>query len=143
MAINKNKEWDGERCRPITTKHTTGTLGGGPAAAYGTQEDVLDLPITRIPEHRLIVSVWQFKWWERVKLLFHGKITLSVHTETTHPPISLTPGDWIQGCINAAEKKERTKEHGVRRCAHCGRKLGRDQTRTCEHCEDCGISAAV
>jgi len=73
--------------KPIKFDEANGTLGGGPAATYGTDDDVADLPVHR--DGAQIVSCWKPSWGERMRLLFGGRIWLRVLARTTHAPVSV------------------------------------------------------
>ena len=59
-------------------------LRGGPADKYGTADDVADLPIWR-GEGR-VISCWRLSFWERMIVLFRGRVWLHV-AGSTHPPV--------------------------------------------------------
>ncbi len=73
--------------RPIPFSESNGTLGGGPAAKYGTADDVVDLPVFR--GGGVIVSCWQLSWRDRLSLLWRGRVWLSVLAPRTHAPVRL------------------------------------------------------
>lgn len=78
---------------PVKKWHTNSVLKGW--GVEGEVNFVDDLPVTVFMSSGNVASVWSVKsFWERVKFLFHGEITIVI-TGTTHPPISLSCGDVI------------------------------------------------
>ena len=73
--------------KPIRFPEANGTLGGGPAEAYGTEDDVVDLPVHR--GSGMVISCWRLSLWERVKLLASGRVWLLVLARSTHAPVKL------------------------------------------------------
>jgi hypothetical protein len=73
--------------KPTLFPESNGTLGGGPAAKYGTEDDVVDLPVHR--DGQQIISCWRLSWRERVQLLVTGRVWLLVFSGSTHPPVSV------------------------------------------------------
>jgi hypothetical protein len=74
--------------KPIQFPEQNGTLGGGPGANFGTTEQVLDLPVHRNGAE--VISCWSLSLWERIKLLFRGRLWLLALAPRTHVPIALT-----------------------------------------------------
>ena len=72
---------------PINFKGSNGTLTGGPAVAYGTDDAVGDLHIRR--DGYTISSRWRPTLRERLMLLFCGTVELTVLSRDTHPPVKL------------------------------------------------------
>lgn len=70
--------------RPFAFKLVNDVLLGGPAEKYGTEVDVLDLPICRLEGS--VVSCWRPTLRERISILVFGRVWLHSHSET-HPPI--------------------------------------------------------
>ena len=62
-----------------------------------TEEECGSLWIYR--ENGQCISCWRIPFWQRVKLLFHGNIWLSVFSGETQPPV------WL-GCMKTIFKKE-------------------------------------
>ena len=77
--------------KPITFKETNGTLFGGPANAYATEQDVSDLPVWRAEEdlHPRVVSCWKMNLKERFSALFFGRVWLQVAVRNSHPPVGM------------------------------------------------------
>lgn len=63
------------------------TLGGGPAAQYGTADDVTDLPVYRFGGQ--IISCWKLSPLERAVVLVTGRVWLRVLADRTHFPVSV------------------------------------------------------
>jgi len=83
----KNKEWINpkEELTPIVTRHTTNSnkAPGDFKSKYGTCNS---LPTwTDGSQH---ISTWKLSLWSRVKILFTGKLWLSILSKS-HPPVSL------------------------------------------------------
>lgn len=74
--------------KPAPFPESNGTLGGGPAAKYGSEDDVSDLPVHR--DGQQIVSCWRLSWTDRFRLLFTGRVWLLVLGRQTHAPVSVT-----------------------------------------------------
>lgn len=74
--------------KPTTFPESNGTLGGGPAATYGTEDDVIDLPVHR--NGAQIISCWRLSWLDRLRALFTGRVWLHVLTQRTHAPVCLS-----------------------------------------------------
>lgn len=72
--------------RPVPFPESNGTLSGGPAAVYGTADDVADLPVCR--EHSTVISCWKLSLRERLGLLFSGRVWLLV-LGNNHAPVKL------------------------------------------------------
>jgi hypothetical protein len=75
---------------PIKFKQQNGTLGGGPASAYGTEDDVIDLPVYR--GAGMVISCWRLSFWGRLRLVFTGNVWLSV-LGGSHAPVRLDVAD--------------------------------------------------
>ena len=65
--------------KPILFKEANGTLLG--------KGDVQDLPVFR--DGKQVISCWRIPFWQRITLLWKGRVWLYVRGET-HPPV------WIQ-----------------------------------------------
>jgi len=48
-------------------------------------------PLPVWTDGRRCVSCWSLSWRERLRLLFHGRIWLSVLSGGSQPPVALTP----------------------------------------------------
>jgi hypothetical protein len=68
--------------KPIQTESTNGTL----AAAKGTEDYVIPLPITRTED--MVSSCWKMSWRERITALITGRVWCDC-LGWTHPPIRL------------------------------------------------------
>jgi hypothetical protein len=86
---------------PIAFSESNGTLSGGPAARYGTADDVLDLSVCRVDGQ--IISCWRLSWRERVEALLFGRVWLHVWSERTHAPVGLQAKRNIFTAAPAAE----------------------------------------
>ncbi len=73
--------------KPILFPEANGTLSGGPAAEYGTDDDVIDLPVHRTDDQ--IISCWRLSWRERLVILLGGCVWLHVLARRTHAPVTL------------------------------------------------------
>ncbi len=73
--------------KPQSFPESNANLGGGPAARYGTQDDVMDLPVHRSADQ--IISCWRLSWADRLRALVHGRVWLHVLTMRSHPPVKL------------------------------------------------------
>lgn len=71
---------------PVAFEQSNGTLGGGPAAVYGTEDDVRDLPVHRGSGQ--VISCWRLSFWERLRVLVTGRVWLLV-LGTNHAPVKL------------------------------------------------------
>lgn len=71
--------------KPSSFPEANGTLSGGPAADYGTTDDVVDLPVHRGGGQ--IISCWRLSWRDRLRVLVGGRVWLHVLTRRTHPPV--------------------------------------------------------
>lgn len=71
---------------PVTFNQANGSLTGGPAAEWGTHEDVGDLPVYR--DANEIISCWRPSFGERLVLLFRPRLWLRV-LGGSHPPVSI------------------------------------------------------
>lgn len=71
--------------KPSSFYEANGTLSGGPAASYGTDDDVIDLPVHRADGQ--IISCWRLSWRDRLRALIGGRVWLHVLARTTHPPV--------------------------------------------------------
>jgi len=71
--------------KPTPFPESNGTLSGGPAVNYGTEDDVVDLPVHR--GNGQIISCWRLSWRDRLRLLVGGRVWLHVLTERTHAPV--------------------------------------------------------
>ena len=67
---------------PITFDEANNIL----KAAPGTEDEVEDLPIYYGDTD--IISCWSATWWERLQILFTGRVWFWIMGET-HPPVSL------------------------------------------------------
>lgn len=72
---------------PTTFPEQNFVLKGGPAADFGTEHDVLDLPTYR--GDNVQISRWRLTWRERLQALFNGHVWLHVVTPGAHPPIGV------------------------------------------------------
>lgn len=72
--------------KPTLFKGANGTLSGGPASHYGTDDDVIDLPVYR--GQGSVLSCWQLSWLERFRVLWSGRVWLWV-LGRTHAPVSM------------------------------------------------------
>jgi hypothetical protein len=72
---------------PTDFPEATGTLGGGPAAKYGTSDDVADLPVCR--SGGVVISCWALSWRDRLRVLVTGRVWLCVLGDN-HAPVKLT-----------------------------------------------------
>lgn len=72
--------------KPKQFREANGTLLGGPAAQYGTDKDVEDLPVYRGAGET--ISCWSASLWERLRILITGKVYLRIAAQT-HPPVSV------------------------------------------------------
>ncbi len=73
--------------KPASFPESNGTLSGGPAASYGTEDDVSDLPVHRADGQ--IISCWRLSWRDRLRLLFGGRVWLHVLARQTHAPVKV------------------------------------------------------
>lgn len=73
--------------KPVNFPQSNSTLGGGPAAKYGTADDVADLPVCRLDG--VVTSCWYLPWRDRLRVLLTGRVWLCVLGET-HAPVKLT-----------------------------------------------------
>ncbi len=73
--------------RPAEFDQSNGTLGGGPALRYGTEDDVADLEVYRGGGG--IISAWRPGIAERLRILFGGRVWLCVWTPATHAAVSV------------------------------------------------------
>ncbi len=71
---------------PVAFEQANGTLTGGPAESFGTEDDVADLPVFR--DESETISCWKASWKERVQVLVSGRVWLRSHSQT-HPPVSV------------------------------------------------------
>ena len=76
--------------KPVNFKQSNGSLLGGPKETYDTELDVGDLPVCRTGNE--VISCWELTWKERLIVLFLGQVWLRVHTQESHPPLSLDVG---------------------------------------------------
>jgi hypothetical protein len=96
--------------KPSSFPESNGTLGGGPAARYGTEDDVGDLPVHCGSGQ--IISCWRLSWRERVRLLVSGRIWLHVLAERTHAPVLLaTESPFEPPTITKAGQVPARKKH--------------------------------
>lgn len=72
--------------RPEVFPEATGTLSGGPAVLFATDQDVKDLPVYRGGGQ--VISCWRLAWRERLRLLFTGKVWLRI-LGSNHAPVSV------------------------------------------------------
>jgi hypothetical protein len=79
--------------KPTQFPESNGTLSGGPAASYGTEDDVADLPVHRGVGQ--IISCWRLSWLDRLRVLITGRVWLHVLTQRTHAPVLVaTESPW-------------------------------------------------
>jgi hypothetical protein len=71
--------------KPTAFPESNGTLSGGPAVAYGTEDDVSDLPVHRGAGQ--IISCWRPSWRDRLRVLVGGRVWLHVLAPRTHAPV--------------------------------------------------------
>lgn len=88
--------------RPVQFPEANGRLSGGPAEAYGTADDVVDLPVCRTGNQfgDQIISCWRLTWRDRLRVLVSGKVWLRVLARSTHAPVAVDakcPFDRIVG----------------------------------------------
>ncbi len=72
--------------KPTTFPQQNGTLGGGPAARYGTDDDVADLPVHRGAGQ--VISCWQLSWRDLFTVLRHRRIWF-IALGNNHAPVCL------------------------------------------------------
>jgi hypothetical protein len=89
--------------KPTNFPESNGTLSGGPAADYGTEDDVVDLPVHR--DGQQIISCWRLSWRERFRLLVTGRVWLLVLTGRTHAPVCLAVEPPFQQAQADAEER--------------------------------------
>ena len=77
--------------KPTKVKNCNGTLGGGPAKDFGTEDDVGDLAVCRTEKE--IISEWRASWSERIRILCSGRVWLRVIATDTHSPVVLEGQD--------------------------------------------------
>ena len=73
---------------PIDFKQSNGTLAGGPAEKFGTDEEVVGLAVYRGGGE--IISCWKPSLMERMGLLLGRPVWLRVLADSTHSPVSLS-----------------------------------------------------
>jgi hypothetical protein len=73
--------------KPIVFTEANGTLLGGPAERYGTDDAVGDLPVYRGAGQ--VISCWKMNWRERLRCMLHGEVWLRVAAQKTHSPVSI------------------------------------------------------
>lgn len=73
--------------KPTREKHSNGTLTGGPATDFKTEEDVADLSVCRTGGE--IISKWKASWPDRLRILWSGSVWLRVSAASTHPPVCI------------------------------------------------------
>jgi len=85
LMLNPTKEW-----------HSNASLSGREF------QNVSDLPITRLGDPGIggaqwqgVLSVWKVPFWRRFLFLFDGRVNF-VCMSTTHPPVSITVGDYFE-----------------------------------------------
>lgn len=74
--------------KPTDFPESNGTLSGGPAAKYETEDDVPDLHVHRTGQE--VISCWALSWRDRLRLLFRPRIYLHVLAPITHAPVKVT-----------------------------------------------------
>ncbi len=74
--------------RPVVFQEANGTLGGGPGAVFGTEDEVVGLPVHRSGDQ--VISCWRLTWRERFRLILGGHVWLHILTSRTHPPVVVT-----------------------------------------------------
>lgn len=79
---------------PIEFPEQNGTLGGGPAARYGTVDAVRDLPVHRGSGQ--VISCWRLTWIDLLRLLFTRRVWLRV-LGSNHAPVSLSAESPFEG----------------------------------------------
>ena len=89
--------------KPIRFREVNGTLLGGPAAKYETEEDVGDLLVCRTGKE--IISKWRCSWKERLSVLWTGCVYLRVAATETHAPV----------CVEGTEVFEKDRRVPYRR----------------------------
>lgn len=72
--------------RPVDFEQANGTLTGGPAESFGTEDDVSDLPVYR--DESETISCWKASFKERLRVLFTGRVWLRSASQI-HPPVSV------------------------------------------------------
>lgn len=70
---------------PSAFPEANGTLSGGPAKNYGTEDDVVDLPVHR--GNGQIISCWRLSWADRFRVMLTGRVWLHVLSRSTHAPV--------------------------------------------------------
>ena len=91
--------------KPVKFDESNFVWKGWPADAATGREAVLDLHSFRDGKGET-VSCWKMSWWERVQILFTGKVWLGVAGH--HPPV------WVSGLFPFIK----TLEHGERESGH-------------------------
>lgn len=77
---------------PVKKRHTTTLFTG--------KGEVRHLPVTRL-EDGTMNSVWALpSFWQRLRFLFRGEITLRV-AGNGHPPVAIVAGDIITEALEA------------------------------------------
>ncbi len=76
--------------KPAHFKQENDALRGGPGERYGTENEVVDLPIYRSDDE--VISCWKGSWWERLRFLVTGRAWLRVIAQN-HPPVEVTGKD--------------------------------------------------
>jgi hypothetical protein len=71
--------------KPTPFPESNGTLGGGTAESFGTEDDVIDLPVHR--GNGQVISCWRLSWVERLRVLASGRVWLHVLAPRTHAPV--------------------------------------------------------
>lgn len=72
--------------KPIKFKEATTELK---KPSNMTDEECAVLPIFRDLKNNTCISLWKLTIWERIKLLFHGRIWLGVMSGDSQPPVWL------------------------------------------------------
>jgi hypothetical protein len=72
---------------PTHFPEANGTLAGGPGNFFGTADDVSDLQVYRGGGE--IISCWKASFWERLVVLFKGRVWLRVWGSKTHHPVAI------------------------------------------------------
>lgn len=76
--------------RPTQFKQGNGILRGGPGELYGTENEVVDLPVYRSDNE--VISCWRASPYERLRILLTGRAWLRVIAKN-HSPVEVTGKD--------------------------------------------------
>jgi hypothetical protein len=90
---------------PIQFPEANSTLGGGPAARYGTSDDVLDLAVYK--DGQRIISCWRLSWRERLSALLFGRAWLHVWSGQTHSPVAVEAKRTIFTVVSPEPQEDR------------------------------------